>query len=195
MSRYENTKLFISEKLKGGLRPALCYHNIHHTFDVLEAAEMIGKSEGITDQEMELLKVAVLFHDSGFMINSENHEKISCDYVKENLPRFGYNEKEIEIISGMIMATKYPHAPKNKLEEIICDADLDYLGRDDFFTIGHTLFMELSNHNILSTEQEWNKLQEKFLSSHIYFTRTAKELRNKKKEMHLQQIRELVKSD
>ena len=195
MSRYENTKLFITDKLKKGLRESLCYHNIHHTFDVLEAAEMIGKSEHITEQEMELLKVAVLFHDSGFMVNSENHEKISCDYVRENLPGFGYNEKEIETISGMIMATKYPHTPKNKLEEIICDADLDYLGRDDFFTIGQTLFKELSNHNILSTEQEWNELQEKFLSSHLYFTKTAKELRNKKKEMHLQQIRELVKSN
>ncbi len=194
MNRYENTKKFIIEKLTTGLPETLYYHGQHHVMDVLRAAEMIGEKEKITDHEMELLRVAVLFHDAGFIVNSKDHEKIGCDMVKQNLPGFGYTESEIETICGMIMVTKYPHYPKNLLEEIICDADLDYLGRDDFFTIGNLLYRELRGSQSISNEQEWNLLQEKFLSSHSYFTSTSKKLRNAKKEEHLNQIRQLVKS-
>ncbi len=195
MSRYENTKKFIIDRLKTALPLTLYYHGMHHTLDVLDAAIMIGEKEKISDAEMELLKVAVLFHDAGFIETPEGHEKIGCAMAKENLPRFGYTEKEIEIICGMIMVTKYPPHPVSLVEEIICDADLDYLGRDDFFKIGHTLYSELKNSGMVSNEQEWNRLQEKFISSHTYFTKTAKELRNAKKKEHLEQIRELVKPD
>src|SRR6185369_1981441 len=112
-----------------------------------------------------------------------------------NLPGFGYNEKEIEIICGMIMATRFPHQPKNLLEQIICDADLDYLGRDDFFKISNDLFRELSIYGMLANEKDWYKLQESFLSSHTYFTRTAADLRKAKKEEHLNKIREVIKSN
>ena len=63
----------------------------------------------------------------------------------------------------MIMATKIPQSPRNGLEEIICDADLDYLGRDDFYEIGATLFEELKAYNVLQNEREWNRIQVKFL--------------------------------
>ena len=58
-----------------------------------------------------------------------------------------------EQICGMIMATKIPQSPKNYLEQILCDADLDYLGRDDFYDIGGTLFKELKTYNVLDTEE------------------------------------------
>ncbi|MCX6292508.1 MAG: HD domain-containing protein [Bacteroidetes bacterium] len=193
IDRYGNTREFIIKKLQSGLPETLYYHSIQHVMDVLEAAEMLGKKEHITEHEMELLKVAVLFHDSGFIINAHEHEKIGCDIAKENLPDLGYSEEEIEVICGMIMVTKYPPVPKNFLEEIICDADLDYLGRDDFFEIGKSLYKELLASGSVSSEKEWNELQENFLRSHHYFTQTAKELRDKKKQEHLERVRELLK--
>lgn len=89
----------------------------------------------------------------------------------------------------MIMATKVPQQPQNHLEEILCDADLDYLGREDFFTIGNKLFAELSVYGILSTEDEWNELQARFLEAHHYFTKTAIKLRKKKKDKHLKLVK------
>lgn len=195
MTRYEQTKNFILEKLKTGIPETLFYHSVGHVLDVLSAAEMLGKNEKIIEPEMELLRVAVLFHDSGHMVSAKNHEQIGCDIAKAELPRFGYNEKEIEIICGMILATRYPQKPNNLLEQIICDADLDYLGRDDFFSIGNNLMKEMNLNGSIKDEEDWNKLQENFLMSHHYFTRTANELRSKKKLEHLEKIREMNRGE
>lgn len=135
------------------------------------------------------MKVSALFHDSGFMLNAVNHEQIGCDMAKKLLPEFGYKEDEIDKICGMILATKFPQQPNTLLEEILCDADLDYLGRPDFFSIGNTLFEELKASKTLSTAKDWNQLQVNFLLTHKYFTRSAKELRDFQKEVHLQQIK------
>ena len=89
----------------------------------------------------------------------------------------------------MIMATKVPQQPQNHLEQIICDADLDYLGRDDFFIIGDKLFAELSVYGILNTEEEWNKLQVRFLEAHNFFTKTAIKTRKKRKDKHLRMVK------
>ena len=92
------------------------------------------------------------------------------------------------------MATKIPQSPKNKLEAIICDADLDYLGRDDFYDIGNTLFEELKAYNILQTEEAWNKLQVKFLENHSFFTNTNRRRRAPRKGKYLRELRALVKN-
>lgn len=192
MSRYGDIKKKMLEKLTDGLPKNLYYHGIHHVLDVLDAAERIGKQENILTTEMELLKVAVLFHDSGFMTDSKNHEEVGCELARKMLPGFGFSGIEIASICGMIMATHYPQKPNNLLEQIICDADLDYLGRDDFFKIGDTLYQELQSQGQISNEMEWNKLQEHFLSSHHYFTKTSNAIRNARKLQHLDQIREKI---
>jgi uncharacterized protein len=193
MTRYETTRNFIIDKLSRELPSNLYYHGVHHVLDVLEAAERLAKQEKISELEMELVKVAVLFHDSGFIQGPKNHEQVGCELAKKNLPGFGYADEEISSICGMIMATAYPQKPKNHLEEIVCDADLDYLGRDDFFTIGNNLLMEMNTNGSVQTQDDWNKLQEVFLGSHHYFTETANRLRNQKKQEHLETIRQMNK--
>jgi predicted metal-dependent HD superfamily phosphohydrolase len=193
MTRYKRLKEFIIAKLESGIPKTFYYHSVGHVLDVLSAAQMIGDEEKISEQEMELLKVAVLFHDSGFMVNPKNHEVIGCGLAKEILPGYGYSNEEIEKVFGMIMATQYPQKPNNLLEQIICDADLDYLGRDDFFAIGNNLMKEMNLNGSIKDEKEWNALQEKFLESHHYFTKTANQLRGTKKHEHLNTIRELNK--
>ncbi len=132
-----------------------------------------------------MLKTAALFHDSGFIIKAKGHEEISCNYAKEYLPSFGYSEEQIKIICGMIMATKIPQTPQTKLEEIIADADLDYLGRDDFFEISDCLYKELLSSGVVNNEEQWNVFQVDFFEKHHYFTQLSKELRDEKKEKHL----------
>src|SRR5215213_10256033 len=155
MTRYEKTKNFIIDKLTRELPANLYYHGVHHVLDVLAAAEMLGEKEKISEKEMELVRVAVLFHDSGYTEGAKNHEERGCELAKENLRAFGYNSDEINSICGMIMATIYPQKPKNHLEEIICDADLDYLGRDDFFITGSTLLKEMNTNGSFQTEADW----------------------------------------
>jgi HD superfamily phosphodiesterase len=187
--QFTEAKSFILNKLKKELPKYLSYHSIAHIKDVYQAADMLAKEEGIKGEERKLLLTAALFHDSGFLVQQKDHERISCEIAAEHLPRFGYSTEQIKKISGMIMATKIPQKPHTQLEQIIADADLDYLGRDDFFKIGDTLFAEINMYSYMD-ENQWNQLQVDFMSKHHYFTPTAIKLRKEKKEHNL----DLVKS-
>jgi uncharacterized protein len=190
---YSAAKQFILNKLRFGLSEQLYYHGLHHTLDVLKVAGDLCLSEKIGKHEAILVKTAALFHDAGFITNIHtNHELASCEIAREALPAFGYAKEDMDIICGMIIATKIPQSPRNILEEIICDADLDYLGRKDFAKIGNSLFEELKAYNLINDLQTWNKLQVSFLSAHHYFTKTNKGQRDKIKRRHLSQVSSLV---
>ena len=195
MNRYEKASNYIITRMSHELSPKLYYHNIPHVMDVLNSAVRIAESEKVSPDQLELLKVAVLFHDSGFIVDSENHENTSCEFARSYLPGIGYDDHEVDVICNLILATRVPHAPKNHLEEIICDADLDYLGRDDFFSTGNNIFRELMVHNVIRNERQWNEIQVKFLTSHHYFTQTSKRLRQTKKEEHLEKVKSLLNAE
>lgn len=190
---YHAAKAFILDKLERELSEKLTYHGLHHTLDVLYITEELCYKEKVTPYHALLLKTAALFHDSGFTISTQNHEELGCQIVRMHLPRYDFSEKEIELICGMIMATKVPQSPRNELEKIICDADLDYLGRDDFYDIGNTLFEELKSHNVLETEEAWNQLQVSFLEKHRFWTHTNKKRRAPRKRKYLNELRARVK--
>lgn len=189
---FHAAKAFILDKLERELSERLAYHGIHHTMDVLYTIEELCYLEKVSPYEELLLKTAALFHDSGFTINNREHEKLSCQIARQHLPAYGYTSNEIELICGMIMATKIPQSPQNYLEEIMCDADLDYLGREDFYDIGSTLFQELKSYEVLNTEEAWNRLQVSFLDKHAFFTRTNKKRRSPQKQQYLKELKEIV---
>src|SRR3954464_7874662 len=114
---FEKVKKFILDKLKKELTKNLTYHSLGHIKDVYGAAEYLAKLENVTGEDLTLLLTAVLFHDSGFLISQKEHERLSCELVKEHLPKFGYTADQIERICGMIMATQIPQTPHNKLEK------------------------------------------------------------------------------
>jgi uncharacterized protein len=181
---------FIVDKLQKELPEYLYYHSFQHTQDVLAAAVRIASEEGVNDENITLLKTAVLYHDAGFTVQNKEHEEIGCNIAQETLPGFGYTNNEINIICGMIRATKIPQSPNNLLEEIICDADLDYLGREDFWTISNNLYKELNNFKQFN-ERDWYQFQINFFEQHHYFTSSVIKLRSQKKEEHLKAIRQL----
>lgn len=180
---------YITDRLKKELSANYIYHNITHTNDVYQAAENIGKQEGISVNDMKLLLTAAAYHDSGFLRFNNGHEEESCRIAAEALPQFGYSEHDINLICGMIRATRVPQSPKTLLERILVDADLDYLGRDDFFEVGDKLFNELRLTGIIHDRLAWNKLQLDFITNHNYFTQTAINLRQAKKQANISQIR------
>ena len=190
---YRAAKQFILSKLRAELSDKLYYHGVHHTLDVLKMATEICGGENVNGHELVLVKTAALFHDSGFVKNKHaGHEREGCLIVQDALPGFGYSPRDVDVICGMIMATKIPQSPHNLLEEIICDADLDYLGRNDFYSIGDSLFEELQAYHIIQGEQAWNRLQVSFLTAHAFHTRTNKLLREPAKQQYLDQLKGLV---
>ncbi|HRD81293.1 MAG: HD domain-containing protein [Saprospiraceae bacterium] len=189
---YHAAKAFIVEKLERELSADLTYHGLHHTLDVLHITEELCLMESIGVYESMLLKTAALFHDSGFIKNNKDHETLGCAIAREHLPRYDYTPLEIERICSMIMATKIPQSPANFLEAILCDADLDYLGREDFFDIGSTLFQELKTYQVLQREEDWNRLQVSFLEKHAFFTPTNQRRRAPRKQAYLEQLKQVV---
>ena len=191
MLSFEEIKKHVIGKLTKGLSPELTYHNVSHTMDVLKHVMEIAEQEGIeNEEELLLLKVSVLYHDVGFLNLYSGHEEISCTVAKEELPQFGFSPEQIEKVCGMIRATRVPQQPKTKLEEILCDSDLDYLGRNDFFEIGAGLYKEFLDQKIINNDREWNLLQVRFLENHHYFTQTSKACREKLKQMNLEKVKE-----
>ncbi|SEK64757.1 HD domain-containing protein [Parapedobacter koreensis] len=173
---------YILSRLNDELSPDLTYHNAVHTFDVYNAARQIGQQEGLSDVQLQWLLTAALFHDAGFLVNAKAHEVSSCTIAQEVLPGFGYTDADIAMVCRLIMATEIPQRPRQHLEEIICDADLDYLGRDDFFDRSQLLYQEMRHLGTVASRDEYSKIQIAFLDNHQYFTATSKRLRDSKKE-------------
>ena len=181
--QYEQAYSFLMQKLELELSPGFTYHNTHHTRSVIEVTVQLVNKENIDPRDAELLKTAALFHDAGFLEGYKDHEEISCKLAKEFLPRFDYGEKEINEICRLIMATRLPQHPDTLLERIICDADLHYLGTDQYFAISENLFNEYKKLEIIKTRADWRKRQIQFFNSHRYFTNSGiKEYAEKKGE-------------
>jgi uncharacterized protein len=183
-------KQFILQKQEAGLPKHLTYHSIHHIKDVYDAVCRHLEAAKIMGDDAILLQTAALFHDSGFMVQAQGHEEISCGFAQQYLPGFGYSQSQVDAICGMIRATKIPQTPQTPLEEILADADLDYLGRDDFEAISNNLFEELKHRGAVDNETAWNQMQVRFFESHHYFTPQAKAWREAKKQDNLNTIKQ-----
>jgi adenylate cyclase len=190
--QFTDIQEIILDKLEMDLPGHLFYHNVKHTVDVVTEVELIGWGEGCSDEEILLLKTAGLFHDAGHTIAYDNHEYYGTQIAREILPQFNYTAEQIERICALIMSTKLPPRPTNLLENIMCDSDLDYLGRSDFIPVSNTLYEELKAQNKMGSLNDWNKIQVKFISGHQYFTKTARSLREVNKQLQIERIQSLI---
>ena len=191
--QFTDIQEIILDKLERELPDYLFYHNVKHTVDVVTEVELIGWGEGCTDEEILLLKTAGLFHDVGHTVTYDDHEYQGTLIARKMLPEFNYTPEQIDRICAIIMSTKLPPKPTDLLEDIICDSDLDYLGRSDFIPVSNTLFKELKAQNKMGSLNDWNKLQVKFISGHQYFTKTARSLREVNKLLQIERIQSLIK--
>lgn len=187
--QYEQAYSFLIPKLEAGLPAYLTYHNTQHTISVIEYAEKLAKEENITGEDLILLKTAALFHDAGFLQDHNEHEQLSCKVAGKHLPEFGYSAEQIEHICKMIMATRLPQTPGDRLSEILCDADLYYLGTDQYTATADKLFNEFKKTGVVKSQTEWELKQVEFLSSHRFFTHSAKSKLEVTKQETLQQLK------
>ncbi|RLD38597.1 MAG: metal-dependent phosphohydrolase [Bacteroidetes bacterium] len=191
---FYRAKQYIINRLHSELNPNLVYHNLEHTINVYYAAKELARLENVNDYDTLLLLTASLYHDSGMLIDYENHEEESVNICEKELPKFSYSNDEIKIISRLIRKTKLMEKANCILENIICDADLDYLGRDYFFIRSTKLryewkLMGKHNYNLV----EWLKIQVEFLETHQYYTKSAQRLLEKNKQKAALEIRNLYK--
>ncbi len=185
---YYKAERHIMRVLEKHLSKKLYYHSIAHTKDVVKAVEHLALLENVTDEGLFLLKSAATYHDAGFIEQYDANEPIGARLAQEILPKYGYTEEHIEKIKELIYVTQIPHKPKNHLEEIMCDADLDYLGREDFHEIADKLRDELMEHDKIKSNRQWDEIQIGFLKMHRYFTKTSIDTRLEKKLANMKEV-------
>jgi len=192
MKGYLNLRKKALEILNSKLSKDFYYHGVHHTLDVLDAINQYIKREKIDHYTAKILRISVLLHDIGFTVGYANHEENSVAIAEKLMRQYDFSEEDFKIVRGLILATRTPQKPTTDLEKMICDSDLDYLGRSDYYPISELLFKELKVYNLISNKKEWNKAQIKFLEAHKYHTEFAQKNRQPNKEMRIIEIKKLI---
>jgi len=170
--------------------PSNAYHNFRHAEDVLETVRQLSALEGVAGEDAFVLETAALLHDYVFVIGAKDNEEKSAEFARAYLPAIGYSKEETEKIAGLVLATKVPTKPKSLLEEVICDADVDNLGREDFLERSEEVRKEAG----AEYGEKWLKGLVRFLESHRYYTKPAQALRNEGVKANIARIRKLMEN-
>lgn len=171
------------------------YHNFRHAKDVVHIVIKLAKDEKISRKNRFLLIIAALTHDLIVEPNGKDNEEKSAFITKyflwgTNRTYSEYSRKDIDIILNLIEATKLPTNPKNKMEKIICDADVDNLGRKDFFERSEEVRQEIG----APKNKKWYEGLLNFLKSQKYYTKSAQKLRNKGLKENIGKVENLIKN-
>jgi predicted metal-dependent HD superfamily phosphohydrolase len=188
-SFYEKQYSSVMQRLRHDLNVKYLYHDGRHTEDVLRQAQEIAYREGVNTHEIALLKLAALYHDVGFLRQRENHEEVGVDIFLAEAAESDIPQSDKDLICRLIMVTKVPQQPKTLLESIICDADLDYLGRDDFPAISEFLYLEFKSCGVVNDRKRWNEIQLSFLEAHRFHTVSSQKLRANTLERNIAFVR------
>jgi predicted metal-dependent HD superfamily phosphohydrolase len=187
---HNSSKLDITELAKEYVNELLTplenhyYHHYNHALEVMERSIYLWKKEWLSEEEIEIISLAALFHDTGFIIQYENNEYIWAKIAKNFLKNMLYSDEKIEKVEWLIMATdpKFKK-PRSISEQIIKDADLDNIWRNDFMNTWAKLKKELENiKKIKILNPAWQHGTIKFLEKHKYYTKTQKEERWEQKK-------------
>jgi predicted metal-dependent HD superfamily phosphohydrolase len=191
--RFHEAINHIVERLRKELSPSLHYHCLEHTLNVMQCVREICASEDISESDQLLVDTAAAYHDCGFLWTYNDHEQRGCEYVASTLPEFGYSPSDIDTIQNLIMSTKIPQMAESQLAQILCDADLDYLGKGDgsYDRISEDLRKELIENGVDLDKENWLNIQIDFLKNQRYFTDYAKTHREEKKSEVLQRLIDL----
>jgi len=166
---------FVSVLLKENLPSEFTYHNLSHTREVFDAVTELGKNSGMTNEELEIIQLAAWFHDTGFIKDHQDHENKSIEIAKEYLENIRYPHKKINTLTEIIMMTDMDNIPLSLSDKIIRDADILYIGKEDFYCKCLALKSELESveHKKLN-ESEWLHSNFDFINGTVFFTDYAK---------------------
>ncbi|MBN8822613.1 MULTISPECIES: Pycsar system effector family protein [unclassified Spirosoma] len=159
------------------LSPDFTYHNREHTQEVVQAVDQMARFYKLSESDYTTVMVAAWLHDLGNLTGpSGGHEERSVGLAADFLTKLGVSTEIIRNVQACIRATKMPQSPTNRLEEILCDADLFHLGSEDYPDYQKRLRKEQENRTGLEISGKvWRQQNISLLESHRYFTDYAQE--------------------
>ena len=183
---FETARQYAVTRLQRELSPLITYHSAAHTLnEVAPAADRFATLEGVTGEDLLLLRTAALYHDIGYVEQHQHHEDGSVRIVTAVLPGFGYEPAQLKVIVGIIRATELPQQPQTVLEQILADADLSILGQSDYLPRNAALREELAAFGLSMTDRQWYDNQLKFIRDHRYFTESARRQCDAQKQINV----------
>tara|TARA_Y100000385_G_C12919955_1_gene562098 strand:+ start:33 stop:689 length:657 start_codon:yes stop_codon:yes gene_type:complete len=129
----------LSGRLKRELDAKLVYHSYFHTVDVIDQAIKLGSNAQLCERDLEIITVAALFHDAGFLKQHHDNEPIGARMAETSMRVVGdYSDAEIDLVTQMILDTKLimqgcAQISNTRLSPYLLDADLSNLGRTIFW--------------------------------------------------------------
>lgn len=184
---------FVRNLLSNALNTAYTFHNVRHTAGVVEAASQLSTLEKCSEPENEIVKLAALFHDTGFTRTCNHHEKESISIANAYLLDKKYPKDRLDRILKCIDATKQNAKANCKLEMILQDADMAHLASDQYFLLLADLRSEVaSTLNRNYSDRQWLSQNLDFLLTHSYKTDSAQRLWNENKKRNIQRNRQLL---
>jgi hypothetical protein len=182
------------DELPHGIKYHDADHTLHPTKGIVAIANNIALAENVSEHDRELLVAAAYFHDTGYIREYDKNEPIAARMAGRILKLVGYKPKEIEKIKSMILATDLAREPETHLEKILCDADLDHFGRDDFLELDSKLRDGRRARGVdVSDDEKWYRGTLDLIQSHRYYTRTQKKLREDKKQKNILALKDKMK--
>src|SRR5688500_2745491 len=97
----EFTRDYVTELYKTKVDPKFVFHNLHHTQQVVIAAEEVATHYSLNQDDHLVLILAAWFHDTGFRSgHPEEHEKESIRLATEFLQHHQVNAEVIHRVSS-----------------------------------------------------------------------------------------------
>lgn len=186
----EKVERYSSKLLTEELSFVIQFHNLTHTQQVVKAAEKIGIESGLKKEDLEIIVLAAWLHDTGYCYDIHNHEQESIRIAKMFLTECNYLSENIERVENCIAATKIPQNPQNLLEQILCDADLSYLGEKGY---GKKMKLHRKETSLLEgntiNQIEWLKTNEALLKNHTFFTEYGRKMLSAQQDKNYKKIK------
>ena len=182
-------RTLFKDELPSGIKFHDANHTLHPNRGVVAVANRIALSEKISEHDRELVIAAAYFHDTGYIREYDKNEPIAARIAGRILELLDYKPGEIEKVQKMILATDLAKKPKTHLEKILCDADLDNLGREDFFKLDSKLREGRRIRGLdVSDDVKWYKGTLEVMKNHKYYTESQIKLRDEEKQKNMKKL-------
>lgn len=192
----KTARAYVQNLLTNELSKEHIYHNWDHTSLVYDEAMSLADAAALNDEDREILSLAALFHDTGFVHTYQNHEEASKKIAAAYLSGINYPPEKTNHVINAIDATKMPHLSTDKIGALLQDADLSNLGMDDWEKYSELIRKErasLSGQQI--TDEEWENQNNSILKDTIFQTREGKLKYDEGKKKNREELKEKLKKE
>ncbi|MGI4887336.1 MAG: Pycsar system effector family protein [Janthinobacterium lividum] len=161
--------------LETQLAPALTYHTLRHTTTVVKEARALAAAADLGPADTEALLVAAWWHDTGYLDVYDGHEYRSMERAAAWLAAQGVPAERSALVQSLIRATHRDEVAETELQQLLVDADMSNLARDDFQASAELLRTEweVALGKTYASE-DWAELQLTFMQAHHYHSDAGK---------------------